>query len=84
MRFSILAVATLVSVEAFAPQPLPKSISPTQLEMNRNKWMGPVAVSIASLTLAGQIASATMPSTFAKYYEGKKKNEVFILWNIGE
>ncbi|GAX27654.1 hypothetical protein FisN_13Hh254 [Fistulifera solaris] len=69
MRFSILAVATLVTVEAFAPHPVPKSVSSTQLEMKNNKWLGPVAVSIASLTLAGQIASATMPSTFAKYYE---------------
>lgn len=72
MRFSFLAVATLVSVEAFAPQPhLPKpSLSSTQLEMKNNKWLGPIAASVASLTLAGQIASATMPSTFAKYYEG--------------
>jgi hypothetical protein len=70
MRFSILAVATLVTVEAFAPHPVPKSVSSTLLEMKNNKWLGPVAVSIASLTLAGQIASATMPSTFAKYYEG--------------
>lgn len=71
MRFSILAVTTLASVESFAPRPLP-TISSTQLEMNSNtKWFAPIAVSIASLTLAGQIASATMPSTFAKYYEGK-------------
>ena len=61
MKFSVLAVAALASVEAFAPTNKPLAnprVAP--LEATKNDWWVPMATSFAAMTLAGQVAAASI------------------------
>jgi len=63
MRFSLFAVSALTAAEAFAPtMNKPSQIIPPMMAQSRNEqhWWQPMAASIAALTLAGQVAVASV------------------------